>query len=90
MSVIWDHQKSKINKTKHRISFVDIEPIFYDPNTISCEDMDAKGEQRFIATGCDALGRIITVVYTYRSNQVRLISARRANKQERCCYEEKL
>jgi len=90
MDIVWDPNKARINKNKHKISFSDVEPIFYDPNTLSYEDGDSINEQRFIATGSDALGRIITVVYAYRNNQIRLISARRASKQERCYYEKKL
>jgi uncharacterized DUF497 family protein len=37
-----------------------------------------RGEQRFATVGVDFLGRIIVVVYTYRGNDIRLISARPA------------
>ena len=90
MQTTWDDQKLKINKDKHGLSFVDIEPVFYDPYALTIEDRNIKGEQRFVTTGCDALGRIITVVYTYREAQIRIISARRATKKERNYYEKEL
>ena len=51
------------------------------------EDIDALGEQRFVATGMDFLGRVLTVVYTYRYGTIRLISARRATHKEKKAYE---
>jgi len=38
----------------------------------------------------DVLGRIIVVAYTYRDDDVRLISARKATKQEVKIYEERI
>jgi len=40
------------------------------------------------AAGIDFMGRILTVVYTYRYGTIRLISARRATKKERKTYEQ--
>ena len=39
--------------------------------------------QRFVTIGMDFLSRELVVVYTYRNNDIRLISARTATKQER-------
>ncbi len=47
-------------------------------------------EQRFVAIGSDALGRILVVVFTWREERVRIISARKADKQERQIYEGEL
>ena len=51
------------------------------------EDDRSEAEQRFITIGMDALGRILVVVYTYRGESIRLISARPATKQEQKDYE---
>jgi uncharacterized DUF497 family protein len=48
-----------------------------------------RGEQRFATVGVVFLGRIIVVVYTYRGNDIRLISARPATKAERNVYEQR-
>jgi hypothetical protein len=56
--------------------------VFDDPIALNMEDPDAEDEQRFLATGLDLIGRVLIIVYTYRGNQVRLISARKATKRE--------
>ena len=59
------------------IDFTDAARVLSDPHAFSGEDVQAEGEQRFVAVGMDRLRRILTVVYTYRGDGMRLISARR-------------
>ncbi len=87
MNVIWDIKKAKANFLKHRIYFSDAESVLYDSLAISSPDDDTEGEERFIATGSDVFGRILTIVYTYRDDTIRIISARKATKKERKYYE---
>ncbi|CAN2039908.1 conserved hypothetical protein [Candidatus Magnetomoraceae bacterium gMMP-15] len=54
---------------------------------MTIEDIASEGEQRHVTTGMDSLGRILVVVFTYRGNEIRVISARRATKKERQHYE---
>jgi uncharacterized DUF497 family protein len=54
---------------------------------LTIEDTASEDEQRYVSTGMDSLGRILVVVFTYRGNGIRLISARRAIKKERQYYE---
>ena len=51
-------------------------------------DDDPEGE-RFVTLGMDALGRLLVVVYEWRDDHVRLISARKASRAERRQYEGK-
>ncbi|MEP0849325.1 BrnT family toxin [Funiculus sociatus GB1-A4] len=44
--------------------------------------------KRFITVGIDAFGRILVVVYTWRDNEIRLISARKATRHQRKQYYE--
>lgn len=88
MDVLWDSEKARVNLKKHGIRFSDAETVLFDPNALTREDMESEGEQRFITVGMDALGRILIVVYTYRGEDIRLISARSATKRERMQYEE--
>jgi uncharacterized protein len=44
-------------------------------------------EERFVTVGIEALGRVLTVVYTWRDDDIRMISARVADRQERQEYE---
>ena len=52
------------------------------------EDEEAEGEQRFVSIGMGVITRIIVVVYTYRGENIRIISARKATRKERRAYEE--
>ncbi len=87
MKVVWDSVKAKINRLKHGIYFSEVEPVFYDPRAISFEDPDSTEEARYVVIGLDSVGRVIVVVYNYRDNAIRLISARKASKAERKVYE---
>ena len=87
MKITWDSVKAKSNRLKHRVFFSEVEPVFYDPHTISLEDPDSEGEARHIVIGRDVLGRVVVVIYTYRESAIRLISARKASKTERNIYE---
>ena len=87
MSFEFDPQKAQTNWRKHHVRFEDAEPVFDDPMALTREDPDAAGEQRWLTVGGDALGRVLTVCYTLRSDTIRLISARLATKKERTPYE---
>lgn len=88
MKVLWDPEKANFNFRKHRVRFSDAEPVLFDPMALSREDQTADDEQRFATIGADALNRVLVVVYTYRGQDIRVISARRATKKEKKSYEE--
>ena len=90
MNYQWDPAKSKSNVKKHGVEFADALGVFEDPDAITIEDPDSEEEQRFLSIGLDVLGRIIVVAYTYRDDDVRLISARKATKKEVKIYEERI
>jgi uncharacterized DUF497 family protein len=90
MHAAWDPEKAKENRVKHGVSFPDAEPVLFDPNAITREDERAEGEQRFVTVGLDALGRVLVVVYTYREETIRIISARQATRNERRTYERRI
>ena len=46
-------------------------------------------EERFVALGIGSMARILVVVYATRGDRVRIISARKATRQERSQYESK-
>ena len=87
MDVIWDPAKAEANLQKHGVHFSDAEAVLFDPLALSMEDEDAEGEDRYIAMGQDAVGRVLVVVYTYRGDTIRLISARPATRKEIKVYE---
>ncbi|QDW40819.1 BrnT family toxin [Bradyrhizobium sp. KBS0727] len=79
----WDEIKSDANLIKHGISFDDASDIFYGP--VSLHPSNRNNEERWVAIGF--LGnRLIAVIFTRRSNVIRIISARRARKNEERKY----
>jgi len=88
MKYEWDQNKARSNLRKHGIQFPDAVAVFSDNFAINILD-EHPNEERWIMIGLDGFGRILVVVYTWRSNNtIRLISARKANKFERQQYEE--
>jgi uncharacterized protein len=87
MAYQWDREKATANLRKHGIDFADAVSLFSDDLAITVSD-ERFAEERFITIGSDALGRVLVVVYTWRGNEIRLISARKATRQERAQYAE--
>lgn len=87
MEAEWDSAKAKTNLRKHGVRFADAVIALEDAGAISVRDERA-GEDRWISIGMDPLGRILVVVYTWRGERVRLISARPATRREAQQYEE--
>ena len=90
MRILWDPLKAESNLRKHKIRFSDAEPVLFDPIAMTREDVEAEEEQRLVTIGRDSLDRILVVVYTYRKEEIRIISARRATPKERRSYEERI
>lgn len=86
-AVQWDSSKAASNLEKHGIDFADAATVLEDEFALTRED-DEHTEERFVTIGSDALGRVLVVVYTWRDDEPRLISARAANRYERRQYEE--
>jgi uncharacterized protein len=87
MAYQWDRDKAASNLNKHDIDFADAVSVFSDDLATTVND-DRFEEERFITIGIDAFGRILVVVYTWRGDEIRLISARKATRSERNQYEE--
>ena len=75
----WDISKAKTNLAKHGVSFADTFAVFEDPKALTMDQM-VKGEQRHVTIGMDSFGRILVVVYTWRDENIRIISARKATR----------
>jgi len=88
MKVIWDPAKARVNLRKHGVHFSDAEAVLFDPSALTIGDQDVESERRFLTLGSDATGQMLVVVYTYRGETIRLISARKAAPSERKGYEE--
>lgn len=88
MAFGWDTQKAAFNRRKHGVDFADAVAVFSDDLAITISEERGE-EERFVMLGTDALGRLLVVVYTWRGDQIRMISARRATRAERKQYEGK-
>ncbi len=85
----WNDQKARANIRKHRINFYEAQTVFTDDFSINIPDLEhSEDEERFIIIGMSHQQRLLVVVYTERSERIRLISARKATQMEREKYEE--
>jgi uncharacterized protein len=84
MGFEWDSVKHDANVKKHKISFEDAIKIF-DGFVLETEDKRDYGEPRIWAIG-ETEGNVFFVVYTWRSNSRRIISARLAGRKEKETY----
>lgn len=83
----WDTEKARSNLKKHGIDFSDAVGALSDEMALTL--LDARTEEpRHATIGADFLERILVVVYTWREDRIRIISARKATRKERRQYEE--
>jgi uncharacterized protein len=75
-------------RCKHGVHFADAVAVLEDERALTMRDPSSDGEERWVTIGLDAFGRLIVLVYTWRGESARLISARRATPRERRLYEE--
>jgi uncharacterized DUF497 family protein len=83
----WDARKAELNIRKHGIHFADAVTALEDDRALTMRDPFSDDEERWITLAMDALGRLLVVIYTWREDRVRLISARKATSNERSQYE---
>ena len=89
MSVEWDSRKAAANLQKHGVDFAEAAAALEDDRAVTVQDVLSATEARHLTAGMDALGRVLVVVYTWRGDNVRLISARPATPRECRQYEAK-
>jgi uncharacterized DUF497 family protein len=83
----WDTDKAAANVAKHGVTFEEAVTVFLDPDYLLIPD--AVAVDRFVAIGQSRQARVLFVVHCERGTRVRIISARRATRQERETYERK-
>ena len=86
MDFEWDEEKNQKNKRKHKISFETASLVFRDENRVEMyDDQNSKiNEDRYITIG--KVQEILFVVFTERMDNIRIISARLAEKREKEIY----
>jgi uncharacterized protein len=85
----WDLHNIEKNWNKHKVKYKECEQAFINKPHLIFEDVKhSQSEIRYNLFGITNNQRLITVTYTLRSQQVRVISARDLNKKERKKYAE--
>ncbi len=87
---VWDENKNRENRKKHKVSFEEAKSVFYDDHARLILDPDhSEEEDRFILLGLSDKLRMLVVVHSYREKDrvIRIISARKSTKNETKFYE---
>lgn len=85
----WDENKNNINKAKHGIDFEEAKTVFYDDDAILFDDPEYSiEEERFLILGITKFENLCIVSHCYRNKDdiIRIISARKATKNETKIY----
>lgn len=86
----WNPTKAASNQKKHGVSFEEAQSVFYDEFAIQFFDAESsETEERFLMLGLSNEARVLIVCHCERGagNTIRIISARKATKNERKYYE---
>ena len=89
LSFAWDEHKAAQNARKHKVSFEEAMSVFLDENAVEFFDPDhSEDEDRFLMLGVSWRLRLLVVHYSLRrrGRQIRIISARKATKNEAKAY----
>jgi uncharacterized DUF497 family protein len=85
----WDPEKAEKNFLKHDVNFDEASSIFDDPMFITFLDEEhSSDEERYITIGLSNKGRLLLVAHAERNDRIRIISARKATKNEEKFYQE--
>ncbi len=82
----WDEGNKYKNEKKHNVKFKETEEIFSDKPVYFRDNAHSAQEIRWYAIGFSEKDRILKIVFTYRKEKIRVISARAASKKERKIY----
>jgi uncharacterized DUF497 family protein len=85
----WNPLKAASNKKKHGISFEEAKSVFYDEFAVQFYDSDnSETEERFLMLGLSNESRVLLICHCEKEagDLIRIISARKATKNERKLY----
>jgi uncharacterized DUF497 family protein len=89
MRVEWDEEKRQINLRKHGFDFYGIEAVFEADTLVILDNRFDYGEMRFVTFGLFH-GRIVAVTHLQTDDLIRIISVRKATKNEQRKYFEQI
>lgn len=85
---VWDEAKRESNLTKHGLDFLDAYLVYENPDKCTYQS-SREGEVRLIDIATAVVhGRLLTLIYTKRGDDIRIISFRPSSREERKRYEE--
>lgn len=86
----WDEGNKDKNFKKHGILNEEAESAFFDQDSVLADDLEhSKFEDRFQLIGKSSMEILLTIFFTIRKNNIRIISARKSDKKEKNLYESK-
>ncbi len=87
MDYEWDPVKAIANFKKHGVLFSDAGSVLEDEFALTIRDPYSEAAERWIPLGMDVLARVLVVVYAWRGETIRFISARLATPRELLEYQ---
>lgn len=88
MNFEWNTGKADKNTRKHGVSFQEALTVFQDALSLTYPDTDhSTDEDRYLIIGLSSFGNVLVITHTFRNDNIRIISARKATKKERHFYE---
>jgi len=85
MEFAWDEAKRQANLRKHGIDFIGIEQVFASETVTVLDDRFNYGEERFVTFGVLS-GRVVAIAHAETDEVIRIISVRKATKDEESSY----
>ena len=87
----WDEGNLPKNWEKHGVTHLEVEQVFFNEPLIVEDDVKhSQDEPRWYGLGITDAKRMLMVVFTIRSSEIRVISARDMNRKERRIYEKEV
>src|SRR5574341_1493704 len=83
----WDEGNSRKNERRHGVTDRESEEVFFNKPLVVAQSSKGSPETRYAALGKTYGSRRLTVVFTVRTNKIRVISARPMSRSERKLYE---
>ena len=85
MRFAWDETKRRANVRKHGLDFADAEVVFAGITITMKDDRFSYNEQRFVTLGM-LRDVVVVIAHTETASSVRVISMRRATRNEEILY----
>jgi uncharacterized DUF497 family protein len=85
---VWDEAKRESNLKKHGLDFKDAYLVYENPDKCTYESSRGDEDRLMDIAFAVVKGRLLTLVYVERGDEVRVISFRPASREERKQYEE--